>query len=132
MITCCFKTHRNQKIAISLAYSLNIITNVLGLSVNQREVLSDDGYDTIFTIIHWKYDTIREWCKTKFKLKTTRGRASHGEQKIKCIHALAWWATDFNLSGKHIDLADFDGTMMSYCIDEAKLDYKDVEKYPDT
>ena len=54
------------------AYFLNTITNVLGLSVKKQKVLPDDGYDTIFTIIHWKYDKIREWCTTKYKLKATR------------------------------------------------------------
>ena len=33
---------------------LNKITNVLDLSLNKCEVLYDDGYDKIFTIIHWK------------------------------------------------------------------------------
>ena len=51
---------------------LNTITNVLGLSVKQREMLSDYGYDTIFTSIHWKYDEISEWFTTKSKLTTTR------------------------------------------------------------
>ena len=79
---------------------INKINNILGLSVKQRELLSNEGYDTIFTIIHWKYDTIREWCTTKSKFKTTRGGASYGERKIKCIQALEWWATDFTLRGK--------------------------------
>ena len=64
------------------AYLLNKITNVLGLSVKKREVLSNDGYDTISAIIHWKYDEIREWCKIKYKLATTRGGTSYGYQKI--------------------------------------------------
>ena len=53
---------------------LNKITNVLGLSVNQREVLSDYRYDTISTIIHWNYEKIHKWYTTKSKLTTTRGR----------------------------------------------------------
>ena len=104
----------------------------MGLSVKQRELLFDDGYDTILTIIHWNYDNIREWCTTKSKLTTTRGGTYYGELKIKYIQALECWATDFSLRGKHIDLADFDATMMSYYIDEAKLHYKDGEKNPDT
>ena len=40
---------------------LNTNTNVLGLLVEQREGLYDDGYDTISTIIHWNYGEIREW-----------------------------------------------------------------------
>ena len=35
------------------------------------------------------------------------------------------------LRGKHIVLTDFDATMMAYCIDEEKLDYKDGKKDPD-
>ena len=65
---------------------LNTITNVLGLSSDKHEVLSDDGYYTISTIIHWNYYEILYWCKTKSKLKTTRGGASCGDQNIKCCH----------------------------------------------
>ena len=34
------------------AYILNTITNVLGLTVKQRELLSDERYATISTIIN--------------------------------------------------------------------------------
>ena len=60
---------------------LNTITNVLGLSVKQREVLSNYRYDTISNIIHCNYDKIREWCTTKSKLTTTKGGASYRDQK---------------------------------------------------
>ena len=43
------------------AYVLNKITNVLGLSVKKLEVLSDDVYEKISTIINWKYGDIRKW-----------------------------------------------------------------------
>ena len=82
--------------------SLNTITNVLGLSIKQREVLSDDGYDTIFTIILMKYDKIREWCITKSKLTTTIAGASYGDKKTNCLEAFAWWVTDLILRGKQI------------------------------
>ena len=108
------------------------ITNVLGISVKKHEVLSYDGYGTIYTIIHWNYEKIREWCTTKSTLTTNRGGASYGDRKIKCLQALAWWSTDLNLRGKHIVLADFDATRMAYCIDEAKLDYEDGKKAPKT
>ena len=111
---------------------LNIIINVLGILVKQREVLSDDGYDTISTIIHWNYDNTCEWFTTKYKLITTRGGDSYGDQKIKCLQALEWWATNLTLRGKKIVLADFDATMMAYCIDEENFDYKDRKKDPDT
>ena len=90
IITCHFTTHRYRKMAMTHADFLNTITNVLGLAVKQREVLSDDGYDTISTIIHWNYDKIREWCTTKSKLITTRGGASHGDQRIWFLQALTW------------------------------------------
>ena len=104
------------------AYFLNTIANILGLSVKKREVLSNDGYATISTIIHWKYDEICEWYTTKSKLTTTIGGVSYGFQKIKCLQALAWSDTDLTLRGKHIVLAEFDATTMVYCIDEANLD----------
>ena len=81
---------------------LNTITNVLVLSLNQRGVLSDDAYDMISTIINFNYENIREWCTTKSKLTTTRGVASYGEQKIKCLQVLAWWATNLTLRGRQI------------------------------
>ena len=96
-----------------MSYFLNTITNVLGLSVKQLEVLSNDGYDTISTIIHWKYDKIHECCTTKSKFTATRGGASYGNQKIKCLQALAWWDTYLTLRGKQIVLDDFDATMMA-------------------
>ena len=65
------------------ADSLNITANVLVISVNKLEVLSNDGYYTISTTIHWRYDEIREWRTTKSKLTTTKGGASYGDQKIK-------------------------------------------------
>ena len=117
--------------AISQAYFLNTITNVLGLSVKQRKVLFDDGYDTISTTIHWKYDRMREWCTTKSNLTTTRGGNSYGDQIIKFLQALAWWATYLILSGKQIFLADFYDTMMEDCIYEAKLYYEDGKKDQD-
>ena len=85
--------------AISQSDLINTTTNVLGLSIDQRGLLYDDVYDTIFAIIHWKYEKIREWCTTKSKLTTTRGGSSYGDQKIKFLQALAWWATDLTLRG---------------------------------
>ena len=68
----------------------NTITNVLGLSVNQSDVLSDDIYDKISTIINCKYNNIREWYTNKSNLTTSRGGASYGDQNIKCLQVLAW------------------------------------------
>ena len=110
---------------------LNTVTNVLGLSARQLEVLSYDRYETISTIIHWKYDKISEWCTTKSNLTTTRWGSNDGDKKINCIQALAWWANNLNLRKKQIDLSDFDATTIEDCIDAAKLDNKDGKKDPD-
>ena len=118
--------------AIAQADLLDTITNVFGVSVNQCGVLSDDGYDTINTIIHWKYDKIRKFCTTNSNLTTIRRENSYGDQKIKCLQALAWWVTNLTLRGQHIFLADFDAFIMEDYIDEAKLDYEDGKKYPYT
>ena len=85
--------------AMSKADFLNTITDVLGLSFKHHEVLSDDGYDIIYTIIHWKYDKIREWCTTKYKMTTNRGVSPYGDQKTKCLQALEWWDTNLTLRG---------------------------------
>ena len=97
---------------ISQAYFLNKITNVLGLSVKQCEVLYNDGYYSIYTIIHWKYDKIREWFTTKYNFTTTRGGASYGDLKIKCLQALAWWANDLILRVKQMVLSEFEANIM--------------------
>ena len=110
---------------------LNKNANVLGISVKQCEVLSNDGYDTMSTIIHCKFDKIREFCTTRSKLKAPRVRTYDGYQKTNCLQALAWWATNLTLRGKHIVLSDFDTTMTSACIYETKLDYADGKKDPD-
>ena len=68
--------------ATKQAYLLKTITNILGLSVKKHEVLSNDGCDTIYTIIHWKYDKICEWCTAKYKLTTIRGGSLYGDQKL--------------------------------------------------
>ena len=94
------------------AYLLNTITNVLDLSVKQREVLSNGWYDIIYTIIHWNYDKIREWCTNESKLTTTIGGVSCGDQKTNFLQVLAWYDTYLTLRGKQIVLADFDVTMM--------------------
>ena len=81
---------------------LNTITNLFVISVKQREVLSNDGYDTISTIINCKCDKIRECFTTKSKLKTSRGGDSYEDRKIKCLQTLSWWATNLTLGGKNI------------------------------
>ena len=73
---------------------------------------------------------MHEWYKIKSKLKTTTSGSSYGDQKIKCIHVSAWWATYLNLRGKQNVLADFDSTIIADCIYEAKLDYEDGKKDP--
>ena len=93
-------------------------------------MLSDDGYDTISNIIHWKYNNIREWCPNRSNFSTTRGGDPYGDTEIKCIQALEWWATDLTFRGEYINLSDFDATMMVDCIYEAKLDYENGKKYP--
>ena len=108
--------------AMAKADLINTITNVLVLSVNQCEVLSNDGCYTISTVIYCKYEEIHECCTTKFKLKTTIGGASYGDRKTKCLQALAWWSINLTLRCKQIFLSDFDGTIMSDFIDEYRLD----------
>ena len=113
-------------------YLLNTPTNVLGLSVKQYQVLSDDAYEKRSTIKHWTYDTIREWFTTKSNLTTTRGGDFYGDQKINCLQALAWWATDLTFRGKQTVLDDFDDTMMADCIYEANFEHEDGKKDSDT
>ena len=84
---------------MSQAYLLNTITSVLYLSFKQREVLSNDGYDTISTIINWKYDKICEWRTTKSKLTTTRGGASYGYQKYQVITGVGMVGNQFDPQG---------------------------------
>ena len=119
-----------KTMAMAQAYFHSTITNVLGIFVKQREVLYNDRYDTISTIIYWKYDKIHDWFTTKYKLTTTRGGASYGDHKIKFLQALAWWATDFTARVKQIFLACSDATVMVYCIYQANLDYEDMKKAP--
>ena len=79
-----FKTHR-EKIATAQADFLNIVINVLGPSISKRELKSDYGYYTISTIIQRKYDRIREWFTTNYKLKTTRVGDTNVDRKIKIL-----------------------------------------------
>ena len=79
----------------------------------------------------WKYDEGCEWCTTKSKFTAIIGGDSYGDPKTKFLQSLAWWDTDLTLRGKHIFLSDFDATMMSDCIYEAKLEYEDGKKDTD-
>ena len=74
--------------AMAQAGFLNKINNILGLSLNQPDVLSNDEYYTISTIINWKYNETYEWCTTKYKVTTTKGRTFYGDRKTKCLKAL--------------------------------------------
>ena len=65
------------------------ITNILGLLVKQHDVVSDDGYDTIYTITHREYEKIREWCTTMSELTNTREGASYVDRKMQCLQALS-------------------------------------------
>ena len=67
----------------------------------------------------------------KSQLTTTRWGDSYRDQKVKCLQALTWWATDLTLRGKYIVLAGFDATMTEDFIDETNLDYEDGKKEPD-
>ena len=113
--------------AMTQAYLLNRITNFLGSSVKQGDMLSNYGYGRISIIISCKYDKIREWCTAKSKLKITRGVASYGDQKIKCIQSLAWWATELIIRGNQIELSDFDATMTSILYRSSKIGIKSRE-----
>ena len=44
---------------------------------------------------------------------------------------MEWWDTNSTLRGEHIFSADFDATMIAYCIGEAKWDYENGDKDPD-
>ena len=59
------KTNRYKIIVTEQGDLPNTITNVLGLSVKQRKVTSDEEYDMISAIINCKYDKIREWYTIK-------------------------------------------------------------------
>ena len=117
--------------ATSQEYFLNKITNILGLSVEQLEVLSNEISKKIFTIIHWKYEKTQEWCTTKYKLTITRGEVPYGDRNIKCVQKLAWWDKKLTLGETHIELSEFNATMMADFIDEANFDYEDGKKDSD-
>ena len=109
---------------------LNTVINLLVLLVRKCDVLSNDGYDTISHIIHWKYNMVREWFTTKSKLSTTIVGAPYWDIKIKFIKSLELWATDLTLRGEYIDLPNLNAIMMADFIDEEKLDYEDGKKDP--
>ena len=68
---------------------------------------------------------------TKYQLTITRGGAPYGDRNIKCVQQLVWWDTNLTLSETHIELSDFNATMMADFIYEAKFDFEDGKKDPD-
>ena len=81
-----------------------LLTGVMGFTDRQRTALISEGYDTARSLIHWKYNEIRDWCETKSKLSTQRGGENYGDRRIRNLQALAWWCTDCSLRGLPLDI----------------------------
>ena len=81
----------------------------------------EDRYDTQEALLYWKFIDIKEWCQLKYKMILSRGGKSFRDRKIKCLQALAWWATNMILQGKKIDLNHFKSDVMYEAIEEFRL-----------
>ena len=51
---------------------------------------------------------------------------SHGDRKINCPQALAWWVTYLTLWGKIININNFKTDIISGAIEESWLDFEDT------
>jgi len=87
------------QLAIDRADLLNVLDNVCHLTLSQRETLVNDGYDTARSLVHWNFNSIRNWCEAKSKMPVTRGGCTYGDRKIKCIQGIAYWCTNASLTG---------------------------------
>ena len=110
----------------------NLLENTLNFTQRQIEILTEDGYNSIGTLVYWKHKDVREWCELKTKLLANRGGVTYGDRRIKCLQGLAWWATDLTLRGHNINLDDFDNEAMIASVEDAALEYEESSKKSDT
>lgn len=109
-----------------------LLTGVMGFTDCQRTVLIGDGYDTARSLVHWKFNEIRDWCDSMGKLSTQRGGVNYGDRRIRNLQALAWWCTDRYLHGLDMDIvAHFDADALEESTEESKLDYEKSKKDSD-
>ena len=87
---------------------VSAIKQVFNFTRDQSGTLILDGYDNAQSVIHWKFDNVRNWDIDKAKLAATRGRCSYGDMRIKCLQGLICWITYMMMLGNPVVLVDFD------------------------
>ena len=70
---------------------IHCLDNVLNLTSHQRDVFIANGYEQAMDFIGWKYDAIQKWTTSMTSLAINCAGATYGDQKVKCIQALAHW-----------------------------------------
>ena len=73
---------------------------ILGFTSTQVRVLVDDGYDSQYSVLNWKFTDIKEWCQLKSKIPASRGGVYYGDSKINFLRALSLWVIYLTLQGK--------------------------------
>ena len=86
----------------------------------------DNGYDRKEFVLYCEFTDIKEWYHLKAKIPEIPGGVSYGDSNIKFLQALAWWVTYLTLQGIIIDLNDFKTDMISYAIEESRIDFEDT------
>ena len=108
--------------AVQIAFR-KLSQNLLCFVEIQSLILREDGHDTIETLIRLEYNVIHGWCELETKLNINLGRKTFGDLKTDRLQALSLWATDLHLTGKDIDITQFDNAALIGCVDTSKLVY---------
>ena len=104
------------------------LSDVLGFSQRQVQVLVEDGYAVPEDLAYWGYDEIKSWVSHKEKIPRTGAGAGvlYGDMKRKSLAGLAWWVTERVRTGLPIDLNEFDDQARRAAILEAKVEHESM------
>ena len=67
---------------------MGALLETIGFYARHMQVLVDDGYDAVDTVLYCRLNGIHGWCELKVKMPESQGGLTSNENKIKCLRAL--------------------------------------------
>ena len=110
--------------------------NVLGLTANQANALSTNGWQSVIDFEGYGTEDIKSWMTTTARLPVNRGGVNFPSVLAKRVFALSYWVNRAILRGQVPDPNNFDTDMMrqsilDYPVHDMFLDADDTAEKPD-